>query len=194
MRRIAVTAALSLSAAAAAPAAAFAQQTMPQMDFRNPLTLDQVWWMVVILIVLYFTLSRWGLPQIGQVLAHRDAVIAADLEAARTAKAQADATVAALNRTMNDARNSAQADIAQAVEAAKAKARTLAQAQQAALDAELDKSEAEITAAREAALAAIKPVAADTAAVILAKLTGKTPDAGQLAPEIDSAYQARVAA
>ena len=189
LRRLTTIAALTL-----APAAALAGQTMPQMDFQNPLTLDQVWWMVVILIVLYFTLSRWGLPQIGKVLAHRDAVIAADLEAARATKAQADATVAALNRTMNDARSSAQAEIAQAVEAAKAKAREQAAAQQAALDAELEKSEAEITAARQAALAAIKPVAADTAAVILARLTGKTPDAAELTPEIDSAYAARVAA
>lgn len=167
---------------------------MPQMDFQNPLTLDQVWWMVVILVVLYFTLSRWGLPEIGKVLAHRDAVIAADLEAARAAKRSADETVAALNRTMNDARNAAQAEIGQAVEQAKAKARADAAAQQSAMDAELAKSEAEITAARQAALAAIKPVAADTAAVILSKLTGKTPDTGLLAPEIDSAYAAQVAA
>lgn len=167
---------------------------MPQMDFKNPLTVDQVWWMVVILVVLYFTLSRWGLPQIGKVLAHREATITADLEAARAAKAKADATVAALNRTMNDARNSAQAEIAQAVNAAKLKARETALAQQAALDAELEKSEAEITAARRAALAAIKPVAADTAAVILSRLTGKTPGAAELAPEIDSAYAASQAA
>jgi F-type H+-transporting ATPase subunit b len=176
------------------PAAAMAGQTMPQMDFHNPLTLDQVWWMVVILVVLYFTLSRWGLPEIGKVLVHRDAVISADLEAARAAKKQADDTVAALNRTMNDARNAAQAEIAGAVEKAKAQARQQALAQQAALDAELEKSEAEITKARNAALAAIKPVAAETAAVILARLTGKSPDPAALAPEIDNAYTASQAA
>jgi F-type H+-transporting ATPase subunit b len=189
-RRISAAAALSLTI----PATASAGQTMPQMDFHNPLTLDQVWWMAVILIVLYFTLSRWGLPQIGKVLAHRDAVISADLEAARAAKVQADATVAALNRTMKDARGSAQAEIAQAVHEAKTKARDAAQAQQEALDAELEKSEAEITAARSKALAAIKPVAADTATEILSRLTGITPDAATLTPEIDRAYAASQAA
>jgi len=193
LRRLASTAALTL-AAAASPSLAMAGQTMPQMDFRNPLTLDQVGWMVVILVALYFTLSRWGLPQIGKVLAHREGVISADLEAARAAKAQADQTVAALNRTMNNARNTAQAEIAEAVAKAKAKARADAAVQQAAMDAELAKSEAEITAARNAALAAIKPVAADTAAVILSRLTGRTPDTAELAPEIDSAYTARLAA
>jgi F-type H+-transporting ATPase subunit b len=187
--RLALTVALSML-----PAAAMAGETMPQMDFRNPLTLDQVGWMVVILVALYFILSRWGLPQIGTVLAHREATISADLEAARADKNEADATVAALNRTMNEARNAAQAEIAQAVSAAKIKARETALAQQAALDAELEKSEAEIAAARDAALAAIKPVAADTAAVILARLTGKTPDAALLSPVIDRAYAAAQAA
>lgn len=194
LRRAARIAASTLAVSAGAPALAMAQQTMPQMDFRNPLTLDQLWWMVVIMVVLYFVLSRWGLPQVGKVLAHRAAVISADLEAARALKAQADETVAALNRTMNNARNSAQAEIAQAVSAAKAKARAEALAQQAILDAELEKSEAEITASRAAALAAIKPVAAETAAEILSRLTGRAPEPQMLAPEIDSAYAACAAA
>ena len=65
-----------------APSAALADGTMPQMDFTNPLTLDQVGWMAVILVVLYLVLSRWGLPQIGKVIEHREAVIAQDLAAA----------------------------------------------------------------------------------------------------------------
>ena len=191
MRRTAIFSALAVMATAMAPAVAVADQTMPQMDFRNPLTLDQVWWMVAILVVLYFALSRWGLPQIGQVLANRDAVLSADLEAARAAKAQADATITALNRTMNEARAAAQAEIAQAVSAAKIKARERALAQQAALEAELKAAEAGIQSAREKALAAIKPVATDTAAAILGRLTGKLPDLSALTPEIDRAWTAQ---
>ena len=33
---------------------------MPQMDFTNPLTLDQVGWMVVILVVLYSCFRAGG--------------------------------------------------------------------------------------------------------------------------------------
>lgn len=167
---------------------------MPQMDFQNPLTIDQVAWMVVIMLVLYFMLSRWALPQIGKVLEHRAATITADLEAARSAKAEADAAVSALNKTMNDARSAAQAEIAEAVAKAKAQARANALALQEALDAQLEASEAQISAAREVALAAIKPVAADTATEILAKLTGQTPNEASLAPEIDAAYAALKAA
>jgi F-type H+-transporting ATPase subunit b len=188
-RRLALTSAFVL-----APALALAGETMPQMNFQNPLTIDQVGWMVVIMLVLYFLLSRWALPQIGKVLEHRAATITGDLEAARSAKAEADAAVAALNKTMNDARSAAQAEIAEAVAKAKAQARANAVALQAALDAQLEASEAQISAAREAALAAIKPVAADTAAEILAKLTGQTPDTAALVPEIDAAYAALKAA
>jgi F-type H+-transporting ATPase subunit b len=189
IRRIALASAFVL-----APALALAGQTMPQMDFKNPLTIDQVGWMVIILLVLYFMLSRWALPQIGKVLEHRAATISADLEAAQSAKAQADAAVAALNKTMHDARAAAQVEIAQAVDAAKEAARANAAALQAKLDAQLEASEAQISAARAAALAAIKPVAADTAAEILARLTGQTPDAATLSPEIDAAYAALKAA
>jgi F-type H+-transporting ATPase subunit b len=185
LRRVVTAAALVLL-----PGLALAEQTMPQMDFANPLTLDQIWWMVAILIALYVTLSRWGLPQVGSVLAHREAVISGDLEAARAAKGQADRMVAELNRLLNEARSSAQAEIAQAVNAAKAQAREEALKQQAALEAELEKSEAEIEKARAAALAAIKPVATETAAAILSKLTGAAPDAAALEPKIDRACAA----
>ena len=193
IRRTALTSALVL-APAMAPKLAMAGQTMPQMDFHNPLTTSQVLWMVVILLVLYFVLSRWALPQIGKVLEHRAATIAADLDAARTAKAEADAAVAAMNKTMHDARNAAQAEITHAVEAAKEAARANALALQAKLDAQLEASEAQIAAAQAAALASIKPVAEDTAVEILARLTGQTPDRAALAPEIDAAYAALKAA
>jgi F-type H+-transporting ATPase subunit b len=193
IRRTALPSALVL-ASAMAPKLAAAGQTMPQMDFKNPLTISQVEWMVVILLVLYFLLSRWALPQIGKVLEHRAATISADLDAARSAKAQADEAVAALNKTMHDARAKAQAEITQAVDAAKEAARANAAALQAKLDAQLEASEKQIAAAQEAALAAIKPVAADTAAEILARLTGQTPDKAALSPEIDAAYAALKAA
>jgi F-type H+-transporting ATPase subunit b len=188
MRRITLA-----TAAIMAPSAAFAESNMPQMDFANPLTTSQIVWMAIILVVLYFALSRWGLPEIGKVLEHRDATIRADLETARAAKAAADQAVAELNKTMQQARGAAQAQIAKAVANAKAEALAESQALAAKLEAQLENSEAQITAAREAALAAIKPVAADAAAEILARLTGRKPDAAALTPQIDAAYAARAA-
>jgi F-type H+-transporting ATPase subunit b len=187
MRKVSATLLLVLGLA---PATAKAD-TMPQMDFANPLTLSQVGWMAVILVVLYLLLSRWGLPEIGKVLEHREKVIAADLAAARAAKQQADAAVATLNATIAQARSAAQAEVTQAVANAKADALKQAAELNAALDAKLEEAEAQIDAARAAALAAIKPVAAEAASAIIVKLTGAAPGADTLAPRLDAALAQR---
>jgi F-type H+-transporting ATPase subunit b len=186
MRRLAAIVLLTL-----APAAAMAEGTMPQMDFKNPLTLDQLVWMAVILVVLYLLLSRWGLPEIGKVLENRAAMIDRDLTAARSAKAAADLAVTELNATMKQARSAAQAQIAAAVEQAKAEAALNAAALNAKLDEKLAQSEAQIAAARAQAMAAIKPVAEQAAQIILVRLTGAAPENGQLGQRVDDALAAR---
>jgi F-type H+-transporting ATPase subunit b len=160
---------------------------MPQMNFANPLTTSQVVWMAVIMVVLYLVLASWGLPAMGAVLKNRADIIAADIAAARAAKEQADAAVKQLNRDIANARQIAQAEIAQAVTAAKAQAADQAAALGKELDAKLDAANAQIDAARTAALAAIKPVAVSTAGVILGRLTGTTPDEAALNARVDAA-------
>ncbi len=167
---------------------------MPQMDFANPLTLDQVGWMAVILVVLYLLLSRWGLPQMGKVLENRAAVIARDLAAARAAKLEADRAVAQLTITLSTARANAQAEVAKAVADAKAEASARAIALNAELDAKLAESEAQIISARDAAMAAIKPVASEAAREMLIKLTGSVPAQEDLVRRVDDALAARKAA
>jgi F-type H+-transporting ATPase subunit b len=166
MRLLAPTLALALI-----PAGAFAG-SMPQMDFHNPLTVAQVVWMVVILVVLYLALSRWGLPEMGKVLESRAQVIAADLTAARAAKTEADQAVAALQATIAQARAKAQAEVADMITKAKARAAANAASLAARLDKNMAESEARIGVARAEAMAALKPVAEDAAHAILRRLTG----------------------
>jgi F-type H+-transporting ATPase subunit b len=186
MRRLGTALLLAL-----APSAALAEGTLPQMDFSNPLTFDQVGWMAVIMVVLYLVLSRWGLPQIGKVLENRAAVIARDLAAARAAKHAADQAVALLTATLSTARSNAHAEVAKAVAAAKAEASAKAAELNARLEAKLAESEAQIDTARAAAMAAIKPVAAEAASGILLKLTGSVPEQSELAQRVDDALTAR---
>ena len=189
MRQLSIALLLAL-----APSAAFADGEMPQMDFANPLTLDQVGWMAVILVVLYLLLSRWGLPQMGKVLENRAAVIARDLAAARAAKQEADRAVALLTATLASARANAQAEVAKAVADAKAEATAKAATLNAALDAKLAEAEVRINAARNAAMAAIKPVAAEAAGSMLVKLTGSAPAHDELIRRVDDALAMRKAA
>ncbi len=189
MRRLSTALLLAL-----APSAALADGEMPQMDFSNPLTLDQVGWMAIIIVVLYLVLSRWGLPQMGKVLENRAAIIARDLAAARAAKLEADRAVALLTATLSSARTTAQAEVAKAVADAKAEAGAKAAALNTQLDAKLAEAEARIAAARNAAMAAIKPVASEAAGEMLLKLTGSAPAQEELVRRVDDALAARKAA
>jgi F-type H+-transporting ATPase subunit b len=173
MARRVHTAAAGLLAAALTMAAAQARAAgMPQLDFGNPLLLSQVVWLCIIFLALYLLLSRWALPKVGAVLETRAGVIAADLNAARQAKEQADAAVAELTRATRDAHATAQAEIAEAIAGAKANADARAAELNAKLDAQISAAEQRIGAARTAALGALEQVAVDTARVVVERLIG----------------------
>ena len=145
---------------------------MPQLDFGNPLTIAQVVWLGIIFLALYLLLSRWALPQVASVLDQRAGVIAADLEAARLAKQQADAAVAELTRATREAHAGAQAQIAAAIASGKAAADAQAAELNARLDAQIAAAEQRIAAARTAALGALEQVAVETAQTVVARLIG----------------------
>jgi F-type H+-transporting ATPase subunit b len=175
----------------AAQAAEEAKEGMPQLNFANPLTLAQVVWLAIIFVVLYLLLSRWALPQVGEVLEMRAETIARDLEAARGAKAGADSAVAELTEATRQAQSGAQAEIAGAVAQAKEAAAAQAAVLNARLDAQLTAAEGQIAAARGAALGALRQVATDTAAEVVARLTGNRPDVAAVDAAVGTALAAR---
>ncbi len=172
------------------PTAAYAAEGMPQLDFANRLTLAQVVWGVIIFVVLYLLLSRWALPQVGAVLATREATISADLDTARAAKAKADAAIMQLTDATQRARAEAQASISNAIDQAKQAAASRSAELNAKLEAQITAAEARIGAARTAALGALREVATDTANTVIGRLTGVTPDLSR----VDNAVGALLAA
>lgn len=144
---------------------------MPQLDFSTfP---NQIFWLLVTLVVIYFVLSRVALPRIGSVLAERKGTITNDLAAAEELKQKA----VGAEKAYNDALVSARAEAAKIVAAAKAdiqkdldKAMAKADAEIAAKAAESEKHIAEIRAGAEAA---VTEVAKDTAKELVAALGGK---------------------
>lgn len=162
---------LLLAALLLLPAAAHAEG-MPQLDFTTPLTTSQVVWGAIIFIVLYVLLSRWGLPQVSDVLDARAARVTSDLDAARRAKDEADKAVDELTRATREAHAGAQAQIANAVAEAKAAAEAQAAEINARLEAQIANAEQRIEAARTAALAALEQVAVDTTNAVVTRLVG----------------------
>ena len=115
---------------------------------------NQIFWLVITLIVIYFVLSRIALPRIGAVLAERSGTITNDLAAAEDLKQKAVDAEAAYDKALADART----------EAGKIVAEARAEIQ-AELDAELAKADARIaaqTAESEKAIAEIRESAAQT--------------------------------
>jgi F-type H+-transporting ATPase subunit b len=134
---------------------------------------NQIFWLVVTLVVIFFILSRVALPRIAAVLAERQGTITNDIAAAEELKQKAVEAEEAYNKALADAR----AEANRIVGEAKAD-------MQAALDVEIAKADAEIAAKaaegakvieeiRAGALAAVKDVAKDTTKEIVAAMGGK---------------------
>jgi F-type H+-transporting ATPase subunit b len=188
MRRIAAAAVALL----VLPAAAMASG-MPQLDFANPLTISQVEWGAGIFVLLYFLLSRLGLPQVARVLEERGTRIAGDLETAHAAKARADGAVSEMTETTAKARAEAQAAINAALDKAKAEAAQQAAVLNEKLETQLKQAEASIATARNTAMAALREVATETATTVISRLTGAAPDRVRLDSAIRTAIAARPA-
>ena len=172
------------------PVAAMAKG-MPQLDFTTPFTLSQVVWGILIFGLLYFLLSRTGLPMVASVLEQRAATISSDLNQAHAAKASADAGVAEADQATAKARAESQAAINAALDEAKKAAAAQSESLNARLEQQLHDSEAQIAQARASAMSALRQVATETAATVVSRLTGVTPDAGRLDSAIGSALAAR---
>jgi F-type H+-transporting ATPase subunit b len=143
---------------------------MPQLDFSTfP---NQIFWLVVTLIVIYFVLSRVALPRIGSVLATRKGAIAADLKAAEELKQKA----VAAEKTYNDALTQARSDAAKIVEEAKVEIQKDLNKAIAKADTEIATKTAEagkvLEEIRAGAAEAITSVAKDTAKELVVALGG----------------------
>ena len=156
---------------------------MPQLDFSTfP---NQIFWLVVALVVIYLVLSRIALPRISSILAERQNTISGDVAAAEDYKAKAREAEAAYEKALADARSQAQkivaemqAELKKQIDAATAKA-------DADITARAAASETKIAEIRSNALVTVEAVAKDTAAEIVAALGGKA-DAAALADAVAS--------
>ncbi|QPM91051.1 F0F1 ATP synthase subunit B' [Pseudooceanicola algae] len=154
----------------AAEAAGHAAESagMPQLDFST--WGNQIFWLIITLVVMYLILSRVALPRLGAVLADRAGTIANDIAQAEELKQKAQEAEAAYDKALADARSEA----AKIVEATRAEIKADLDVAIAAADtqiaAKVTEGEAAIAEIRSGALEAAETVAKDTAAEIVAAL------------------------
>ena len=144
---------------------------MPQLDFST--FGNQIFWLVVTLVVIYLILSRVALPRIAGVLAERSGTISNDLAAAEELKAKAVAAEEAYNQALSDAR----AEATKIVASTKADMKAELDAAIAKADAEISQKTAEsekvISEIRATALESVEEVAKNTAMALVSALGGK---------------------
>ena len=148
---------------------------LPQLDIAT--FGNQIFWLVVTLVVLYLVLSRVALPRIAAVLSDRQGAVTGDLMAAEEFKLKAREAEAAYDKALADARAEAQsivarnrAEIQAQLDAAIAKA-------DAEIAARTAESEARIREIRASADVSAREVARDVTAELVRSFGGQADDA-----------------
>ncbi len=156
---------------------------MPQLDVTT--YANQIFWLIITLLAIYYLLSKIALPRIEQVLTARRGTISNDIAAAEALKAQAQEA----ERAYEEALATARAESAQIVADAKAEIKADLDAATARADAEIAakvaESEKTIEEIRANAMVNVEVVAKDTASALVTAL-GMTADDAAIAQAVDS--------
>lgn len=162
---------------------------LPQLDLSSfP---NQIFWLVVTILVLYWVLSRIALPRIAAVISDRQGAITGDLMAAEEFKQKAREAEAAYDKALADARSEAQkivaanrAEIQKDLDAAIAHA-------DAEIAARTAESEKRLTEIRDASTTDAREVARDVTAELV-RVFGGTVDDTAVDQAVDSRMKGAV--
>lgn len=159
------------SEATTADHAAESAPGLPQLDFST--FGNQIFWLLVALVVIYFILSRVALPRIAAVLAERQGTITNDLAAAEDLKAKAVEAEEAYKKALADARAEAQKIIAETKTTIKADLDRANEAADREIAERIAEGEQAIAEIRAGAMDAVKEVARDVAADLVTAMGAK---------------------
>lgn len=136
---------------------------------------NQIFWLVIALLAIFFVLSKIALPRIAAVLAERSGTISNDLASAEDLKRKAVEAEEAYNKALADARAEAQSIAAQTRAEIKADLDDAIAKADAEIAAKAAEGEAKIAEIRAGAMESVSEVAKDVAAEIVTAL-GQTAD------------------
>lgn len=179
------TAAESAPHAEAAAHGAEHKQGLPQLAVET--FAGQLFWLAISFVLLYVLLSVVVIPRIRRVLETRRTRIAGDLAAANSAKEAADAALKAYETALADARARGRTLADEARAKVKAETEAARHAADEKLNADLAAADARINATKTEALSHVRSVAAETAAEIVARLTGESVGAPEAGAAVDAA-------
>jgi F-type H+-transporting ATPase subunit b len=147
---------------------------MPQLDYHT--FVPQLVWLAISFVVLYILMASLGLPKVKAAIEGRRHRLDSDLGRAAALKEEAEAALAAYQKTLADARAAAQDTLRQTGEKLAADAAERQHQLAATLAEQIAAAEARIAAGKDQALADIRGIASDVGSAVVAKLTGAAPN------------------
>ena len=164
---------------------------MPQLDYHT--FLPQLVWLAISFVVLYVLMTTLALPKVKDAIEGRRHRLDGDLGRAAAAKQEAEAALAAYQKTLAEARAAAQDTLRQTGERLAAEAAERQRQLAASLTAQIETAEARIAAGKEQALGDIRTVAADVGSALVEKLTGSAPDPAAMTGAVNRVASGRAA-
>jgi F-type H+-transporting ATPase subunit b len=143
---------------------------VPQFD--PSVFASQLIWLAAIFAFLYFAVVRPTLPKVGRVIDEREGKVAGDLDAAETAKHEADAIRTRYDEGMASAREAAQGEVAKARDAAAKKVETQMKALGETLDAQAADAADKLAKSRVAAQKKLAATATELTGEAVKRLIG----------------------
>lgn len=150
---------------------------------------SQLLWLAIAFGLLYYLMSRHIAPRIGGILEERSGRIAADLAAAQSMKAEADAATASYEKSLAEARANAQGIAAETRAKINGASDSERKSLEAKLAADLSSSEAKIAEARTAAMGNVRSIAVDATHAIVERLAGAKAEAARVEAAVDAALK-----
>lgn len=165
---------------------------IPQLNvLKDGSYTNQVAWLVLTFVFLYFVVSKLVLPRVTTALESREEKIADDLDAAERLRGEAADVRAAYQKAVADARAQAQ----KTIQSAKDQAQADIASEQAKLDEKLaaaaTAAEGRINEAKNQSLAELETIAVDVASDIVNRFTQASTGDGDISDAVKAALSAR---
>ena len=129
--------------------------------FQKETFASQLIWLALFFIGLYLLMSRVALPRVGGIIAARAATIEGDLAEANRLKQESEASIAAYEKTLVDARTNAQAIGAKKRDELMAEADKRRKTLEDQLNRKLEEAEKTIATTKTAAMGNVRGIAVD---------------------------------
>jgi F-type H+-transporting ATPase subunit b len=164
---------------------------MPQLDYHT--FVPQLVWLAIAFVVLYILMAGLGLPKVRAVIEGRRRHLDGDLGRAAALKEEAEAALAAYQKTLADARAAAQDTLRQMSEKLSAEAAARQHQLAATLAEQIAAAETRIAAGKDQALSDIRGIASEVGSAVVAKLTGAAPNPLAMTNAVGHALNGRAA-